>query len=550
MAPHSPDQRNYIYMLEAARAGIHKPILAALYAVHDEPTLNGSDTGLGISPANRIPLDRVDTFNEQVQYAANTIRSLTDSLVEAGWRGSQLWNEDEGRYSDRFLERVAEGYAPPSSDPSAARLEASDAKALRQAYLEDFQTDCNDCEDLPQNLAYLDKALLTLIDRIPQHYEGLPHQQESLLEAIRIWRKLDTHQQAIASLNISAPSDSDTAYLDRPLVEFVKRISPHYAGYPHQREALIRLTQLWRQLDSREEAIASLADDTSPEPELQQLDPALISFIQRVPTYYEGKGEQRSALTETVRIWRQLDSRQSVLVDLGIDPKILTDKQADPDTIARAAAQLDRQLIAFARRVPTAYEAQSHQRDAWIRGVQLWRGAATRKRAIDSLYEDLKKMDRARPGTPEAPPTPVVVVPKRPDRWTTDNIQIYASIIPDGNLIWAEATHGGTRMPPDMATVDAIVRIAELAQRARDRLARPFHVTSWYRPPEINRRVGGVSNSRHIVGDAIDFYCDDLTGDQIYWFLDPWWPGGLGRYSSFPYLVHIDARSYRARWTH
>jgi len=103
-------------------------------------------------------------------------------------------------------------------------------------------------------------------------------------------------------------------------------------------------------------------------------------------------------------------------------------------------------------------------------------------------------------------------------------------------------------MPPDQTTVDAIVRIARMAQQARERIGRPFHVTSWYRPPEINARVGGVSNSRHIVGDAIDFYCDGLTGDQLYWFLGSWWPGGLGRYASFPYLFHIDARSYRARW--
>ncbi|MEM6592496.1 MAG: D-Ala-D-Ala carboxypeptidase family metallohydrolase, partial [Cyanobacteria bacterium P01_C01_bin.73] len=98
-------------------------------------------------------------------------------------------------------------------------------------------------------------------------------------------------------------------------------------------------------------------------------------------------------------------------------------------------------------------------------------------------------------------------------------------------------------------TVDAIVRIARPAQQARDRIGRPFIVTSWYRPPEINRQVGGAAFSRHIVGDAIDFYCEGLTGNQIYWALDPWWPGGLGRYDRFPALSHIDARGTRARWT-
>ena len=105
-------------------------------------------------------------------------------------------------------------------------------------------------------------------------------------------------------------------------------------------------------------------------------------------------------------------------------------------------------------------------------------------------------------------------------------------------------------MPPDQATVDAIVRIAQQIERASDRIGKPFVITSWFRPPDVNRAVGGAPFSRHIVGDAIDFYVEGLTGNQLYWALDPWWPGGLGRYSKFPYLCHLDARGYRARWTH
>ncbi|PSB05843.1 peptidase M15A, partial [filamentous cyanobacterium CCP2] len=130
-----------------------------------------------------------------------------------------------------------------------------------------------------------------------------------------------------------------------------------------------------------------------------------------------------------------------------------------------------------------------------------------------------------------------------------NNIQLYASIIPNGSFTWAEATRGGVRMPPNQATVDAIVRIAQLAQQARNRIGRPFYITSWYRPPEVNQAVGGASESRHIVGDAIDFYVDGLTGDQLYRALDPWWTGGLGRYRQYPYLCHLDARGVRSRWT-
>jgi hypothetical protein len=329
----------------------------------------------------------------------------------------------------------------------------------------------------------------------------------------------------------------------------VQRLSANYGGYPQQREALIRMTQLWRQLRTREEAIASLKTNTSPEENLRIIDPALIAFIQRLPEYYQGQGSQRNALTETFRLWRQLDSRASVLTTLGINPELLNTSTTDKTAMRNLATQLDRELLTFMRRVPGSYEERDHQREALIRLVQLWRNLPTRNQTISSLLEDQKRLNEASRKSKDAPPKPVpVVIPKRPARWTPQNIQLSASILPDGNFTWAEATHGGTRMPPNQATVDAMIRIAKLAQRARDRIGRPFIITSWYRPPAINRAVGGATYSRHLVGDAMDFLCEGLTGNQLYWSLEPWWPGGLGRYVKFPNLCHIDARNYRARW--
>jgi hypothetical protein len=554
MADLNPDQRNYYYLLEAERAGIHKPILAALYAAHRAPQLADGETGLGIAPANRISPTQVNTFPEQVQFAANTVRSITDRLTAQGWRGADLWNPDAGRYTDRFVKAIADGYAPPSNDVDAARLEPTEAQELFQAYLDDLSFDYR-AEGLPQNLAFLDRALLDFAERVPRYYNGLTHQREALLETVRIWRKLDTQERAIASLTEGTDAVADGRIsdleVDRALIRFAQNLSPYYSGYPHQREALLRMAQLWRQLDSREEAIASLEDDTSAETNIEIVDPALIAFVQRVPQFYRGQGDQRHALTEAFRLWRKLDSRATVLRELGIDPQLLTSRNPDRDALINAASQLDRQLLSFIRRIPAYYGESDDQREALIRLVQIWRGIDLRDKTIQSLFEDLERMARAPRGSPEAPPRPEPVpLPSRPARWTPDNIQLFASIIPNGNFIWAEATSGGSRMPPNQATVDAIVRIATLAQQARDRIGRPFHVTSWYRPPEVNARVGGASNSRHIVGDAIDFYCDGLTGSQIYHLLDPWWPGGLGRYSRFPALSHIDSRGFRARWTH
>ncbi|NJO39700.1 MAG: peptidase M15A [Cyanobacteria bacterium CRU_2_1] len=555
MAGLSADQRNYHYLSEAERTGIHKPILAALYAAHHRPTLNDGEVGLGIAPANRIPLDQVNTFPEQAQFAANTIRSITDKLTAQGWKGNDFWDEDQGRYTDRFVQMIAKGYTPPASDLAAARLEPSDFQKLLKAYLDDLTLDYK-ADGLPQNLSFLDSSLLRFIERTPRYYIGLSYQRDALLEAVRIWRKLNTRRAAIASLlrvSETDPSlvklDDDT--LDKPLMQFIQQISPFYAGYPHQREALLRFVQLWRQLDSRGETIGSLEEDTSPETNIRIIDPALIMFVQRVPQSFQGKGDQRNALTEAFRLWRGLDSRTTALKELGVDAQILTASNPNRSALINAATQLDRALLDFVKRTPANFNETEFEREALIRLVQLWRSIDGREKTVQSLLDDVRRMERARRDSPDAPPKPEPLpLPPRPARWTPNNLQMHTSIILNGNFTWAEATHGGSRIPPNQETVDAIVRIAELAQQARDRIGRPFRVTSWYRPSDINRQVGGVSLSRHIVGDAIDFYCDGLSGDQIYRALDPWWTGGLGRYTKYPELCHIDARGYRARWTH
>ncbi|ESA35784.1 peptidase m15a [Leptolyngbya sp. Heron Island J] len=553
MAELVPDQRNYYYLLESERAGIHKPILAGLYAVHDAPRLMDGETGLGISAANKIPVDQVNTFPEQVQYAANTLRALTNKLTADGWNGSDLWDGSKGRYSDRFIERIAEGYMPSASEDNAARLESSNAERLLSAYVEDISYDYG-AQELPHNLSELDDELLAFSERIGPNYGRLDFQREALLEAARIWRKLDSHQSTIKAMNVAITNDVvDEPALDKALTDFIRQVSRFYSGYPHQREALLRLTQLWRQLDSREEAIDWLRnhDPRAGETNLEIVDPALVAFVQRIPDFYKGDGYHRFALTETYRMWKGLDSRPTALGELGATPQFLAANKDNPAALTQAAKKVDQSLLTFIEGVPNVYKETEEQREALIRLVQIWRKLDRRVDAIQSLFDDVRRMTRANRDSIEAPPAPKPApLPPRPTRWTPHNIQLSASIIPNGNFTWSEATRGGTRMPPNQSTVDGIVRIAKLAQQARDRIGRPFHITSWYRPADINRQVGGASNSRHIVGDAIDFYVNGLSGDQIYWALDPWWPGGLGRYRSFHRLSHLDARGYRARWRH
>ena len=553
MSELTPDQRNYYYLLEAERAGIYKPVLAALYDVHRSPRLSDGETGLGISPANKVSADEVNTFSEQVQYAANTIRSLTSDLTAAGWSGRDLWDVSKGRYSDRYLKRVAEGYAPPATDEAAARLETCDGEALIKAMEEDIAYDY-DGSELPHNLSELDDELLAFAERIAPNYGRLDFQREALLETARLWRKLDTVDETIEAMKVPVENDvPDEAELDKALVEFMRQVSRFYSGHPHQREALLRLVQLWRQMDSREETIDYIGttDPYAGETNLQIVDPALIAFVQRVPDYYKNTGYERFALTEAYRTWKGLASQTEAISSLGVSPAYLASNKSNPAALATAARQIDQALLSFYAEVPKLYKETDEQREALIRLVQIWRRLDRRLNAIQSLFEDVRRMTRAERTSVDAPPAPKPPPqPTRPRRWTPYNLQLDASIIPNGNFTWAEATRGGARMPPNQATVDAMIRIAKLAQQARDRIGRPFIITSWYRPPAINARVGGASNSRHIVGDAIDFYVPGLSGNQIYWALDPWWTGGLGRYTRFPMLSHIDARGNRARWRH
>ena len=121
-------------------------------------------------------------------------------------------------------------------------------------------------------------------------------------------------------------------------------------------------------------------------------------------------------------------------------------------------------------------------------------------------------------------------------------------IIPNGHFTWADATRSGQRMPPTEDVYNGMIRIATEAQKVLELIKYPMVITSWYRTPAANAAAGGSVDSRHLYGDAIDFYCDEMLGNEIYRLLDPWWTGGLGKYTNSPYLIHIDARDYQARW--
>jgi uncharacterized protein YcbK (DUF882 family) len=88
--------------------------------------------------------------------------------------------------------------------------------------------------------------------------------------------------------------------------------------------------------------------------------------------------------------------------------------------------------------------------------------------------------------------------------------------------------------------VDNIIALAKALQPVRNRLGRPFRVTSWYRPPAVNAAVGGATRSQHLVGNAADLQVQGMSGRQVANAVMLTWPGGIGIYSNIPNIIHLD----------
>lgn len=90
--------------------------------------------------------------------------------------------------------------------------------------------------------------------------------------------------------------------------------------------------------------------------------------------------------------------------------------------------------------------------------------------------------------------------------------------------------------------------LVEILQKIRNHFSKPLILTSAYRNAEYNRKIGGVSNSQHVLGKAADIYIQGTECEDIAKYAEYLMPksGGIGLYGNF---VHIDVRANRSRWT-
>lgn len=74
------------------------------------------------------------------------------------------------------------------------------------------------------------------------------------------------------------------------------------------------------------------------------------------------------------------------------------------------------------------------------------------------------------------------------------------------------ATRHGIDMTPPQDVVNNLTALAvNVLDPLRVRAACPLIVSSGYRPPELNRRVGGAATSQHVKGEASDTKATKVT---------------------------------------
>lgn len=92
------------------------------------------------------------------------------------------------------------------------------------------------------------------------------------------------------------------------------------------------------------------------------------------------------------------------------------------------------------------------------------------------------------------------------------------------------------------------VRLLELLDQLREIVGVPLYVSSGFRCEVHNRNVGGVSNSQHLYGIAVDLLVPEgFTVDELADWCEYVGFDGIGRYYDEGF-VHVDTRGSKARW--
>lgn len=93
-------------------------------------------------------------------------------------------------------------------------------------------------------------------------------------------------------------------------------------------------------------------------------------------------------------------------------------------------------------------------------------------------------------------------------------------------------------------------KLVEILQQIRDHFGKPVRISSAYRCPKWNKKVGGVSKSYHLSGRAADIKVDNTAPAEVAKFAESIGVLGIGLYDTDAdgHFVHIDTRTKKSFW--
>lgn len=93
-------------------------------------------------------------------------------------------------------------------------------------------------------------------------------------------------------------------------------------------------------------------------------------------------------------------------------------------------------------------------------------------------------------------------------------------------------------------------QLVEYVQKIRDHFGKSITVTSGYRCPIHNKRIGGATGSRHSKGDAADIVVQGVAPKEVAKYAESIGIKGIGLYetSADGYFTHVDTRDKKSFW--
>lgn len=104
---------------------------------------------------------------------------------------------------------------------------------------------------------------------------------------------------------------------------------------------------------------------------------------------------------------------------------------------------------------------------------------------------------------------------------------------------------------PNGEVLKNLTELAKNLEVLRKHLGQPIRVTSGFRSKEHNKKIGGATNSYHVLGMAADIQVAKVTPEQVAKAIEllikegKMKEGGLGIYKTW---THYDFRGTKARW--